>query len=50
MSTDRNITMSGARIIGGTPLFLLMVINGDSGVDLLDAVINYVTALAANVG
>jgi len=36
----------GARFIGGVPLFLLMVLDGNSGIDLLDATINWVTSLA----
>ena len=39
----------GARLIGGIPLLILMTLDGNSGIDLLDAVINWVTALAVTV-
>lgn len=43
-----NITQGGARLIGGLPLLIIMTLNGNSGIDLLDALIMYVTALAGN--
>jgi len=45
-----NINVSGSRLIGGIPLLILMTLNGQSGIDLLDALINYVSALAATAG
>jgi hypothetical protein len=42
----KDIQISGARLIGGVPLLILMTLDGNSGIDLLDAVINWVTALA----
>ena len=40
---------AGARLIGGLPLLIIMTLDGNSGIDLLDAVINWVTALATVV-
>ncbi len=45
---DINYNSGGARLIGGLPLLIIMTLNGDSGIDLLDACINYITALATN--
>lgn len=45
---DVNYSSGGARLIGGIPLLIIMTLNGESGIDLLDALINYVTALAVN--
>jgi hypothetical protein len=41
-----SITNGGARVIGGIPLLIIMTLNGSSGIDLLDALIIYVSALA----
>lgn len=41
-----NYIGNGARLIGGLPLLILMTLNGSSGIDLLDALIMYVTKLA----
>lgn len=35
----------GARLIGGIPLLIIMTLDGNSGIDLLDAVIIYVSSL-----
>lgn len=42
----KDMNISGGRLIGGLPLLILMTLNGESGIDLLDALINWVTALA----
>ena len=44
-----NINMGGARLIGGIPLLIIMTLNGNSGLDLLDATINYITALTQHM-
>ena len=46
---DKTAYSSGARFIGGLPLLIIMTLDGNSGIDLLDAVINWVTALATVV-
>ena len=45
-SFGNSITNGGSRLIGGIPLLIIMTLNGDSGIDLLDALINWVSALA----
>ena len=46
---DKSTYVSGARFIGGLPLLILMTLDGNSGIDLLDAVINWVSALATAI-
>jgi len=43
----KDVNVSGSRLIGGIPLLIIMTLNGESGIDLLDALINWVSALAA---
>jgi len=50
MATADGIKIDGARLIGGIPLLIIMTLNGNSGLDLLDVLINYIAALAAHVG
>ena len=39
------INNGGARLIGGLPLLIIMTLDGNSGIDLLDATIAYVSSL-----
>lgn len=47
---DVNYNSGGARLIGGIPLLIIMTLDGNSGIDLLDATINYVASLAGTIG
>jgi len=49
MDASKASYVGGARFIGGLPLLILMTLDGNSGIDLLDAVINWVSALAVTV-
>jgi len=42
---DLNYSAGGARLIGGLPLLIIMTLDGNSGIDLLDATINWMSAL-----
>jgi len=42
-----NYVDRSSRLIGGLPLLIIMTLNGESGNDLLDATIAYVTSLAS---
>ena len=43
---SRETLPAGFRLIGGIPLIVLFTLDGDSGIDLLDATINWVQSLA----
>jgi len=45
---DKSTWVQGGRLIGGIPLLIIMTLDGNSGIDLLDATINWVSALAAS--
>ena len=45
-----NYNSGGARLIGGIPLLIIMTLDVNSGIDLLDATILYLTALAGTIG
>ena len=47
---DKQTLVGGSRFIGGLPLLIIMTLDGNSGIDLLDATINYVTSLAGTIG
>ena len=47
---DKSTWVGGSRLIGGLPLLILMTLDGNSGIDLLDATINYLSALAGTIG
>jgi len=38
-----------SRLIGGLPLLIVITLDGNSGIDLLDATINWVTSLAGTI-
>jgi len=40
MDTSKARMIGGARFIGGLPLLIIMTLDGNSGIDLLDALIN----------
>lgn len=40
----------GFRLISGLPLLIIMTLDGNTGIDLLDAIIMYVTSLAGTIG
>jgi len=44
--SDKIQYVGAPRLIGGLTLFILMTLDGNSGIDLLDATINWVSALA----
>ncbi len=43
---DLNYSVGGSRLIGGLPLLIIMTLDGNSGIDLLDATINWLSTLA----
>ena len=47
---DISYNSGGARLVGGIPLLIVMTLNGESGIDLLDSLIMYITALAGSAG
>jgi len=49
-NTVSNGMAGGSRLIGGIPLLILMTLDGNSGQDLLDSLINYIQSLVVVVG
>jgi len=48
-NTVSNGMVGGSRLIGGIPLLILMTLDGNSGQDLLDSLINWVQSLTVVV-